>query len=69
MGKALTGELSCPCDRSCYFWRNWKLNLMILYCYAHIRPVHIREVHVRLAYKTCTSFEIIGSITIPEKDL
>ena len=19
MGKALTGELSCPCDRSCYF--------------------------------------------------
>ena len=21
MGKALSGELSCPCDRSCHFWR------------------------------------------------
>ena len=20
MGKVLSGELSCPCDRSCYFW-------------------------------------------------
>ena len=23
MGKALSGKLSCPCDRSCYEWNNF----------------------------------------------
>ena len=23
MGKALSDELSCPCDRSCFFWANF----------------------------------------------
>ena len=29
MGKALSGKLSCPCDRSCYFYMAMKWRFLL----------------------------------------